>query len=108
MERENGSIEAVDETGAWHMLHPAKVINGRAPRYKIIGVSFGEPYAKAVEEAMKMSDMEEKKVHIRKGFDEALAEARGHIEYPRDPNMLGIDGKFIDDPRVLSALGKLR
>lgn len=100
-EREDGQGEviAVEEAGAWAILRPSP--NSRQPRYRLIGVSFGEPYATVVEkEIPKLKDPEEKKAALRKAFSETVEAARGHIEYPRNPNKLDINGQFITDPRV--------
>lgn len=91
---ERGKIHAVDEGAAWRMFYAP----GR--KFAIVGVSHGESYAKAIDEVKKLKTPEEKRAFLLKAFDEAVEEARGHIEYPRNPNKLDINGQFITDPRV--------
>lgn len=85
-ERHDGSIISVNEPEAW------RIINGRIQAYlrypipKLIGVSDGSTFQKALFEARELgkTDVELAKERVRKGYQEELEAARGHIEQPRN------------------------
>jgi hypothetical protein len=104
LQKENGDISAVDEEAAWHMLQPNNYRGTPKPVFKIAGVSNGHIYALAVESLTGVTDMAERKAILKKGYDDEVAAARGHFEYPRNPNIKDISGKIQDDPRVLGGL----
>jgi hypothetical protein len=101
MEREDGHIMAVDENSAWNMLQPSNT-NHPKTKFKIVGVSMGDEYAKRIKEASTLPDIEQKKQAIRDALQAEIEIARGKIEYPRSPNLLDISGRYQTDSRIVS------
>lgn len=90
-ERHDGSVIEVDESEAWTLLSKGgnqKVIGRYTPPWKLIGVGSGEIFYRAVQEAHQKNNQGYSKEQvaqiIRKGRDDELAAARGHIKRPRN------------------------
>lgn len=87
-ERADGSIFVVEEEEAWKILSGHNQLVGQqVSKPKLIGVSDGLKYAEAMSEAkelFKTQGLEASQARIRQGFDEELAVARGHIQLPRN------------------------
>jgi len=93
-ERPDGSIFATQEQEAWNIYAGRVQVAGlRTNPPKIVGVSDGRAYWKAVAEAHEISktDIEGAKERLRKGFDEELAVAKGRIIVPRNMDTIGRD-----------------
>lgn len=78
-EKPDGTIIATEAIEAW-AIHKAK-------KFKQVGVSSGEKYTLAMEEAgriFKTDGLKASQERIRKGFEEELEVARGHYEVPPD------------------------
>lgn len=111
-EKENGSIIALQEAEAWRLYSGKNQILGlRTPRPKIIGVSDGTTYYQAIVEAVKIAkdigaeQGQEAGIlagqeHMRKGFALEIEVARGHIEKPRNFDMVNQQG----NPTTLNEL----
>jgi hypothetical protein len=104
LQDQKGTIVAVDEAAAWHMIQPNQNIGTYKPTYKIVGVSFAQIYAKAVESLRKEMTSDEKKTILKQAFNDEVEEARKHLERPRNPNIMDISGRPQTDPAVLGNL----
>jgi len=89
------------------MIQPDQNMGTYKTVWKIIGVSIANIYAKAVDDIQKIPDMEERKKILKQAFEDELAEARKHIELPKNPNIMDISGRPQTDPTVLGS-GLLR
>lgn len=97
-ERQDGSIISVGEQEAWN-LHARKnqVIGQDIPKPKLIGVSDGMKVHQAIKEAHEIfrTDSEAAQERVRRGHDEELEAARGHIILPRNFDKMGDGADFI-------------
>ena len=95
-EKEDGSVIAVDEPGAWNIISgKQQTINSRIS-FKLIGVSDGKSFQKALIEAKDIfykEGLQKSQERIRQGFQEELEAARGHIEKPRNFDAFGRGGE---------------
>jgi hypothetical protein len=94
-ERHDGSIISVKEPEAWRIVTGRNQAYLRYPIPKIIGVSDGTTFRNAVLEAQELAktDLEAAKARIRKGYDDELAAARGHVESPRNFDVVDKTGQ---------------
>lgn len=85
-ERWDGSIIATHEEEAWRIVSKRNQTYEVKPAPKLIGVSNGEIFYKAVTEAQAIveTDPEKAKEIIKKGHQDELEAARGNIEAPRN------------------------
>lgn len=91
-ERHDGSIISVGEQEAWGLYaRKNQVIGQDIPKPKLIGVSDGLKMHEAISEAHKIfrTDPEAAQARIRKGHEEELEVARGHIIKPRNFDKMG-------------------
>lgn len=99
-QKEDKSIVALQEAEAWRLYSGKNQMIGlRRPRTEIIGVGSGEIYHKAVVEAVqiakqvgaesgKEAGVKAGQEHIRKGYAAEIEAAMGHIERPRNFDMV--------------------
>lgn len=89
-ERYDGSIISVGESEAWRIATGRNQAYLKYPAPKLIGVSDGTVFRDAVIEAQALgkTDIEAAKARLRKGYDDELTAARGHIEQPRNFDMI--------------------
>lgn len=87
-ERYDGSVIAVQEKEAHTLLKGrVRTVGPQFPKPKLIGVSDGTLFHKAVQEAHALhreGRVEEALARLKSGEKEELEAARGHIERPRD------------------------
>lgn len=91
-ERHDGSIIAAGEQEASTLYYKKnQVIGYDFPKPKLIGVSDGKLMYLAVKEAHEIfrTDQNAAMERLRKGHDEELEVARGHIEVPRNFDKMG-------------------
>ena len=100
-ERWDGSIISVSEREAWGIMKNRQSVVGLyVPPPKLIGVSDGKIYQKAVLEAHALHKTgrihEDVAAVLRKGWNDELEAARGHLERPRDFDTIDKRGAPID------------
>lgn len=99
-ERENGDVFFTDAKDAWSILKGRKQVLGRQrERTKLIGVTEGKIYAKAVQEShqiFKEKGLEAAQERLRQGIKEELEACRGKVEMPPDPDMTDLHGNPFD------------
>ena len=98
-QREDGKIIQTNALEAWSLWNNRSQILGRQKlRWKLIGVSNGALFRKAVEEAqrlMRSQGLSVAQERLRKGEEEELLVAKGHIEPPPNYDEIGRGGNPI-------------
>lgn len=98
-EKSNGSIVSVQEAEAWRIWSGKNQIVGQqVARPKLIGVSDGKLYFKALVEARevaKAEGLEKAQERIRQGYQEEIESARGNIVAPRNFDTIGNNGDAV-------------
>ena len=96
-ERHDGSVVAVKEQEAWHIMTKGNQKVGVVmPLPKLIGVSDGSKFRQAVMDAHKLhaeGKTDEARERLRQGEAEELEAARGHIEHPRNFDVTDNNGQ---------------
>lgn len=99
-QRHDGSVIYVQEEEAWSLLRGGnKVIGPVIPPPKLIGVSDGALFQKAMYEAQglwKEGRIDEAKARLKQGEKEELEAARGKIVLPRNFDIIGRDGQPVN------------
>lgn len=90
-ERSDGTTFATQEDEAWRIYSTGnQVIGFPRDKPKLVGVSDGTKMHQAVIEAHALvGDPEQAKDRLRKGYEEELESARGHLEKPRNMDTIG-------------------
>lgn len=95
-ERPDGSTFSVNEAEAWNVYTGKNQIVGfQTVRPKLIGVSDGSKVAQAIIEAkeiFKTEGFEKAQQRVKQGHEEEIESARGHIEKPRNFDMVDSRG----------------
>lgn len=96
-EKGDGKVFCCNEKQAWDVyMARGQIIGYRdAPKPKLIGVSDGTIYFKALREAKEIFEkegLEASQARIKQAFNEELEAARGHIVRPRNFDEIDIGG----------------
>lgn len=73
LERENGEVFAINEKGAWNLLHNQNRNNLYSHRYKIVGVSDGKTYVEKIKNSQgRKAEMEKELSQVQKDLSRYL------------------------------------
>lgn len=104
-ERHDGSIITTNEAEAWRIINGRIQTYIRKPAPKLVGVSNGEKYYRAVIEShelarvdpvtgvLSLENKEKALQRLRDGWKEEFEAAKGHIEHPRNFDTVDKNGQ---------------